>query len=126
MRKRRIPIYINPNVYERALTVLEAWKIYSGVLIVPKLTIQKFEQKVEEAKRTIDIAEKVQRARSEAVYERDKALSELWQRVKWIQNVAKATFGSESEEISRFVRQAVRFKKLSPDKLEQPDASNTE
>ncbi|MFQ5824636.1 MAG: hypothetical protein ACE5JB_11315 [bacterium] len=68
-------------------------------LMVPNLTMDKFLNKLNDAKKSVEIAEQLKLERSKAIQDRNKCLSELWDLTKRIRNAAKATFGDNSNEL---------------------------
>jgi cell shape-determining protein MreC len=87
------------DALEQAETVKTGWSQMENKLLVPNLTIDKFLDKLQEAKEFVELAEQLKLERAKAIHKRNKCLSELWDLTKRIRNAAKATFGDYSSEL---------------------------
>lgn len=87
------------NTLEQANVVKNGWHKVGKKLMVPNLTMDKFLNKLNDAKKSVEIAEQLKLERSKAIQDRNKCLSELWDLTKRIRNAAKATFGDNSNEL---------------------------
>jgi len=98
---------------EQAFIVHRGWKEFKDQLDVPNFSLEDFEQKIEEVKKKIELAEKIRRERSQAVEIRNIALNDLWNLIKRVRNSAKATFGDDSKEIEMLGGKTIRFRKVN-------------
>ncbi|MFQ5825233.1 MAG: hypothetical protein ACE5JB_14395 [bacterium] len=87
------------DTLEQAEIVKTGWGHIENKLLVPNLTIDNFLDKLQEAKRFVELAEQLKIERAKAIHKRNKCLSELWDLTKRIRNAAKATFGDYSPEL---------------------------
>ncbi|MCH8873722.1 hypothetical protein IH824_13295, partial [candidate division KSB1 bacterium] len=88
-----------PNALEQAQLAKTGWEEVGRQLMVPNLSIDKFQNKVEEARQYLEKAELLKVQRAQAIQERNVVLSELWDLTKRVRNAAKATFGDNSSEL---------------------------
>lgn len=102
------------DAFEQALIVCEGWKEFKDELVVPNFSLKDFEQKVEDTKKEIELAEKIRLERSMAIDERNRVLKELWVLIKRVRSSAKASFGDDSEEVEKLGGKLVRFRKIYP------------
>lgn len=91
------------DIIAQAKTVKQGWRKVGKRLDVPNLSLQKFLNKLVEAQESVDKAEQLKLERAEAIQDRNKCLSELWDLTKRIRNAAKATFGDHSSELDLLV-----------------------
>ena len=87
------------DALEQAEVVRKGWLEVGKKLFVPNLSVQKFQNKLEEAKQYVERAEQLKLERAKAIQERNLRLSELWDLTKRVRNAAKATFGDYSPEL---------------------------
>lgn len=87
------------DALDQAALVKSGWSKIEDKLLVPNLDMEKFLEKLAEAKKYVETAEQLKLERSKAIQERNKCLSELWDLTKRIRNAAKATFGDNSPEL---------------------------
>jgi hypothetical protein len=87
------------DTLEQAMIVRTGWSKVGKKLSVPNLTMEKFLNKLDEAKDRVERAEQLKVERSKAIQERNRCFSELWDLTKRIRNAAKATFGDNSNEL---------------------------
>lgn len=99
------------NALEQAIMVYEGWKELMDKMDVPNFSLDDFEKKINEAKKKVEIAEKMREERKRAIEVRNSVLEEIWDLTKRIRNSAKATFGDDSKEIEKFGGRPVRFRK---------------
>lgn len=99
------------NTLEQAEIVYKGWKEFEAQVIVPNFSLKDLEQKIEDVKRKIELAEEVRHRRSQTIQTRNKVLEELWKLTKRIRNSAKATFGDGSKEIQKFGGRPGRLRK---------------
>ena len=83
----------------QAEIVMTGWNDVGRKLLVPNVTVQKFQKKLDEAKKFVEKAEQLKLERAKAIQERNMCLSELWDLTKRVRNAAKATFGDYSPEL---------------------------
>jgi hypothetical protein len=91
------------DALEQAEAVKSGWSEVGEKLLVPNLTMKKFQTKVAEAQKCADKAEELKLARAKAIQDRNVVLGELWDLTKRVRNAAKATFGDHSPELERLV-----------------------
>ncbi len=91
------------DALEQAENVKTGWGKVGKKLLVPNLTVAKFENKLEEAQQYVEKAEELKIQRANAIHERNIVLSELWDLTKRIRNAAKATFGDYSPELDLLI-----------------------
>ena len=84
----------------QAEIVMTGWSDVGKKLLVPNLSVQKFLNKLDEAKQFVERAEQLKLERAKAIQERNICLSELWDLTKRVRNAAKATFGDYSPELN--------------------------
>ncbi|NIR49788.1 hypothetical protein GWO43_14820 [candidate division KSB1 bacterium] len=87
------------DTLEQAETVIHGWQEVGKKLNVPNLNVEKFVNKLQEAKEYVDKAEQLKLERAKAIQERNVCLSQLWDLTKRVRNAAKATFGDYSSEL---------------------------
>lgn len=91
------------DALEQAEAAQEGWSAVGEKLVVPNLTLDRFLDKLLEAKEYIRKAEELKLQRALAIEERNQHLSEIWDLTKRIRNAAKATFGDYSPELDFLV-----------------------
>ncbi len=91
------------DALEQAEAVKTGWSEVGEMLLVPNLTMNKFESKVAQAQKCAEKAEELKIARAKAIQDRNVVLGELWDLTKRVRNAAKATFGDHSSELERLV-----------------------
>ena len=91
------------DTLEQAEIVKIGWKKVGEKLEVPNLDIDKFVNKLSEAREYAARAEELKMQRALAIQERNIFLSELWDLTKRVRNSAKATFGDYSPELEILV-----------------------
>ena len=83
----------------QAEIVIRGWSEVGERLFVPNLDLVSLQEKLQEAKKRVESAERKKEERAQAVHERNLCLSELWDLTKRVRNSAKATFGDYSPEL---------------------------
>ena len=101
--KKSKPLSFPRDTIEQARNVRTGWERVGGKLIVPNLSVEKFLKKLAEAADSVEKAEQLKLAKSQAIKARNVCLSELWDLTKRIRNAAKATFGDYSKELELLV-----------------------
>ncbi len=91
------------DTLEQAENVKTGWGEVGKKLMVPNLSVIKFENKLREAQQYVEKAEELKVQRANAIHERNIVLSELWDLTKRIRNAAKATFGDYSTELDMLI-----------------------
>lgn len=114
MMTRNIGESFPRNALEQALTVYKGWEEMKEQLNVPNLSLPQFEEKITDAQKKVELAEKMRQERTRLIGVRNKVLEEVWDLTKRIRNAAKATFGDDSKEIEKFGGKPVRFRKHYP------------
>lgn len=94
------------DILEQANIVRQGWGKVGDKLSVPNLCIEKFFDKLSEAKESVEKAEQLKVERAKAIHERNVCLSELWDLTKRVRNAAKATFGDYSHELELLINLA--------------------
>lgn len=87
------------DALEQAEVVKNGWQQVGERLNVPNLDLVKFGEKLAEAQKQVERAERLKQERAQAIQERNVYLSDLWDLTKRVRNAAKATFGDTSEEL---------------------------
>ena len=87
------------DAFEQAQLAKTGWQEVGRQLMVPNLSIDKFQNKVEEARQYLEKAELLKVQRAQAIQERNVVLGELWDLTKRVRNAARATFGDNSSEL---------------------------
>lgn len=91
------------DALEQAEIVRLGWDKVGNKLSVPNLSMERFLEKLSEAKQHVRNAEQLKAERAHAIHERNLCLSELWDLTKRIRHAAKATFGDYSNEFESLV-----------------------
>lgn len=91
------------DILEQAEIVKHGWDEVGVKLQVPNLSVDKFVEKLAEAREQAERAEALKAERAHAIQLRNRCMSELWDLTKRIRNAAKATFGDYSEEFEALV-----------------------
>ena len=87
------------DTLEQAQVAKTGWEKVGKKLSVPNLSVDKFENKLNEAQHYVEKAELLKVRRAKAIQERNVFLSEIWDLTKRVRNAAKATFGDYSAEL---------------------------
>ena len=110
------------NALDQAVAAQEGWFQLAEKLNVPNLTIQEFQEKLEQAAALSEKVEALHRERQATVQRRNELLSELWDWTKRVRNAARATFGDTSRELEKVTGKPVKKRGRRPRKLMEEEA----
>ncbi|GEM_PF-1106498 len=99
------------DTIDQAEAICNSWQELLSKLNVPNISIEAFKEKIAAAKAKFEATERFRTERAQLVKARNTSIYKLWGLTKRVRNAAKATFGDNAPEMTKFGGKPTRERK---------------